>query len=81
VTEELRANGFTVETLDWTDPEGGPHVWLVASASTELSADAFFAWVHTLVDEPSVFIVEGGPIGFYQGSNRGEKLERASRDP
>jgi hypothetical protein len=62
VTEELRANGFTVETLDWTDPEGGPHVWLVASASTELSADAFFAWVHTLVDEPSVFIVEGGPL-------------------
>jgi hypothetical protein len=48
VTEELRAHGFTVERLDWVDPEGGPHVWLVASALTELSADTFFAWVHTL---------------------------------
>ena len=51
---------FEVEVLDWTDPGGGPHMWVMARHVSELSEHQFLDWVSAIVDPFDGFVVEAG---------------------
>lgn len=59
-TATLIENGFEIERLDWTDPEGGAHVWILAGALTELDQSHFLDQVIGIVDPYGGYVVEGG---------------------
>src|SRR3954452_12687650 len=45
----ILAQGFEIRKLDWTDPQGGPHTWIMVDAITELDALGFLVRVNELV--------------------------------
>jgi hypothetical protein len=59
-TPALIENDFEVSQLDWIDPEGGPHVWIIARAVTELDENHFLDLVRSIVDPFGGCVIEGG---------------------
>ena len=59
VTADLIDNDCSVSMLDWIDDDGSA-VWIIASTLTELDQSGFFDWVKSIVERPSVFVVEAG---------------------
>ena len=59
-TPTLIDNGFEIERLDWADPEGGAHVWIMASSLIELDESGFLDWAAGIVDPHRGYVVEAG---------------------
>jgi hypothetical protein len=58
---KLMGLGFEVEVLDWTDPEGGPYVWMRVYTSVDYDDGArFFDWMSELSKFTGGGMIEAG---------------------
>jgi hypothetical protein len=57
---ELTLRGFTIEDLDWVDPEGSTCVWIKVRGLSELSEDEFFNEMAHLAEQFGGDVIEAG---------------------